>query len=71
MIRSPREAMRLKINLMREASVDDDDVPFESDDSRITSVIGENFEGQITPKRSSTPLNIERNSLTLSSVSIT
>lgn len=70
-MRTQREAMRLKINLMKETSVDDDDAPFESDDSGITSVIGENFEGQIAPKRPSTPLNIQRNSLTLSSVSIT
>lgn len=44
-IRLLREVMCLKINLMREVFVDDDDVLFESDDSRIISVIGENFEG--------------------------
>lgn len=69
-IKSQREAMRLKINLMKESSVDED-VPFESNDSGITSVIGEDLEGQSTPKRPSTPLSIQRNALTLSSVSIT
>lgn len=43
-IRSQREAMRLKINFMKETSVDDD-VPFECQD----------LEGQNTPKRPSTP----------------
>ena len=69
-VKSQREAMRLKINLMKESSVDED-LPFESDDGGITSVISEDIEDQSTPKRPSTPLSIQRSPLTLSSVSIT
>lgn len=69
-IKSQREAMRLKINLMKESSVDDD-FPLESDDGGITSVKSEDIEEQSTPKRPSTPLSIQRSPLTISSVSIT
>ncbi|KAL9984891.1 hypothetical protein ACROYT_G007236 [Oculina patagonica] len=69
-IKSQREAMRLKINLMKESSVDED-FPLESDDGGITSVKSEDIEEQSTPKRPSTPLSIQRSPLTISSVSIT
>ena len=72
-IKSQREATRLKINLMKESSIDEE-LPPESDDdsSNITSVTDEDLEGQqSTPKRPSTPLSIQRGPLTLSSVSIT
>ena len=69
-IKSQREAMRLKINLMKEPSVDED-LPFESDDGGITGATSENMEHQSTTKRPSTPLSIQRTPLTLSSVSIT
>lgn len=70
-IKSQREATRLKINLMKESSVDED-LPPESGDGSITSVTDEDVEGQqSTPKRPSTPLSIQRGLLTLSSVSIT
>lgn len=69
-IKSQREAMRLKINLMKESSVDED-FPFESDDGGITSVKSEDIEDQSTRKRPSTPLSIQRSPLTISSVSIT
>lgn len=62
-IKSQREAMRLKINLMKESSVDEDS-PYESNDA-------EDLEEQSKPKRPSTPLSIQRNAVfTLSSVSI-
>ena len=72
-IKSQREATRLKINLMKESSIDEE-LPPESDDgsSSITSVTDEDLEGQrSTPKRPSTPLSIQRGQFTLSSVSIT
>ena len=72
-LKSQREAMRLKINLMKEYSVDED-LPPESHDggSSIATVTDEDLEGQqSTPKRPSTPLSIQRGPLTLSSVSIT
>lgn len=61
-IKSQREAMHLKINLMKESSVDED-IAFESDDAK-------DLDEKTKPKRPSTPLNIQRNVLTLSSVSI-
>lgn len=67
-IKSQREAMRLKINLMKESSVDED-LPFEYDDGEITSVTSEGVEDQSTPKRPSTPLSIQRSPLTLSHIS--
>ena len=72
-IKSQREAARLKINLMRESSIDEELPPKNGDgSSSITSVTDEDLEGQrSTPKRPSTPLSIQRGQFTLSSVSIT
>ena len=67
-IKSQREARRLKINLMKESSVDED-LPFEYDDGEITSITSEGVEDQSTPKRPSTPLSIQRSPLTLSHIS--
>ena len=61
-LKSQREAMHLKINLMKESSVDED-IAFESDDA-------EDLDEKTKPERPSTPLNIQRNVFTLSSVSI-
>lgn len=72
-IKSQREATRLKINLMKESSFDEE-LPTESDDasSSIMSVTDEDLECQRSaPKRPSTPLSIQRGQFTLSSVSIT
>lgn len=72
-IKSQKEATRLKINLMKDSSFDEE-FPTESDDgsSSIMSVTDEDLEGQrSTPKRPSTPLSIQRGQFTLSSVSIT
>ena len=60
-MKSQRETMRLKINLMKESSVDD--IQCESEDA-------EDLGEQSKPKRPSTPLSIRRNVFTLSSVSI-
>ena len=65
-IKSQKEALRLKINMMKEPSVDDDDgddLPFERDNA-------EDLPEKSKPKRPSTPLSIRRNVWTLSSVSI-
>lgn len=65
-IKSQSEALRFKINMTKEPSVDvddGDDVPFERDD-------GEDLPEKNKQKRPSTPLSIRRNVWTLSSVSI-
>jgi len=70
--KSQKDATRLKINLMKETSVDEELPPESHDGSSIMSATDEDLEGQqSTPKRPSTPLSIKRGQFTLSSVSIT
>lgn len=71
-IKSQRDAARLKINLMKEPSVDEELPPESHDGSSIMSATDEDLKDQqSTPKRPSTPLSIQRGHFTLSSVSIT
>ena len=61
-VKSHRDALRLKINLKKEPSVDEDVPPGSKDAEGVTE--------QKKPKRPATPLSIKRNVFTTASVSI-
>lgn len=61
-VTSKKEAKRLKINLMKESSFDEE-IPFESNST-------DDQEDESKPKRPSTPLHIQKNMWPLSSVII-
>lgn len=61
-VKSQRDALRLKINLKKEPSVDEDIPPGSKDAEGVTE--------QRKPKRPATPLSIKRNVFTTASVSI-
>lgn len=61
-VKSQRDALRLKINLKKEPSVDEDVPPGSKDPEGVTE--------QRKPKRPATPLSIKRNVFTTASVSI-